>query len=203
MTESRPAGPTPGAPANAPAAEAPPSDTRREENADELLDLLRRERADFQNFKRRVSQERAADRETAQGDVIVRLLPLLDELDRAFAQRPPELATNPWAEGVLMLQRQLEAALREMGVERIGVVGEEFDPERHEAVMFEPRPDMSTWLVNEVQRPGYRLRGRQLRPARVSVIGPDDRRGGQESVHNNAAQPSNRHDSRRGSHSRG
>ncbi len=185
MSESRPTGQA----TSGPTTEAAPSDTRQEVNTDELLDLLRRERADFQNFKRRVSQERVVDREIAQGEVIARLLPLLDDLDRAFAQRPPDLATHPWAEGVQMLRRQLEASFRELGVERIGAPGEEFDPERHEAVMFVPEPHARTSTVRDVERPGYRLRGRLLRPARVSVVGPADQGHSATRFHDGSSEP--------------
>src|SRR5690606_29925352 len=67
-----------------------------QDNAAELLDLLRRERADFLNYKRRVERELADDRERTRADVLQRLLPLLDEFDRALAHVPPELEANAW-----------------------------------------------------------------------------------------------------------
>jgi molecular chaperone GrpE len=143
-----------------------------ESSPEALLESLRRERASFLNYKRRVDQERAADRERAEGEVVLRLLPLLDELDRALAQRPADLATHPWAEGVAILHRRLLEALRQLGVERIGAEGEPFDPAHHEALFYDGRPDADDTRVAEVIRPGYRLGNRLLRPAQVGVAGP-------------------------------
>jgi molecular chaperone GrpE len=139
---------------------------------EELLNALRRERADFVNYKRRVERERAEDRERATTDVVARLLPLLDELDRALAQVPEDLEGHPWAGGVVMMRRTLWDALRELGLERIGEEGEPFDPARHEAVVYDARPDAAEPRVVTVIRPGYGLRGRLLRPAQVGVVGP-------------------------------
>jgi len=63
-------------------------------------------------------------------------LPVLDELDRALAQAPPELAGHPWVRGVALVHHRIVEALRELGVERVGEVGEPFDPARHEAVSY-------------------------------------------------------------------
>src|SRR3954462_15610445 len=83
--------------------------------ADESLELLRRERADFLNYKRRVERERGEDRERGRLEVIQRLLPLLDDLDRALSQLPPDLETHPWARGVALSRQQLAQALRDLG----------------------------------------------------------------------------------------
>ena len=178
--------------ANAPMTEPPP---QTDDDRNELLDSLRRERADFLNYKRRMAQERATDREHAQGDVIVRLLPVLDELERAFIQRPQDLESHPWAEGIALLHRELAASLRALGVERTGTVGEEFDPERHDAARYEPRPDTTTWIVDDVERPGYQFKTRQLRPARVSVVGPIEgaAKGASEGANEPRNQPSAGH----------
>ncbi len=139
---------------------------------EELLELLRRERASFLNYKRRVEQERAVDQERARGEVVLRLLPVLDELDRALAHRPPDLETHPWAEGVALIHRRLLETLRELGVERVGSEGESFDPALHEAVLYEQWPDSDGRRIKQVLRPGYRLGDRLLRPAQVIVVGP-------------------------------
>jgi molecular chaperone GrpE len=149
-------------------------------SGEELLELLRRERASFLNYKRRVEQERAEDRERARGEVLHRLLPLLDELDRALAQRPDELESDPWAEGVALIHRRLLETLRQLGVERVGREGELFDPALHEAVLYEERPDSGERLVKAVLRPGYRLGDRLLRPAQVIVAGPAEATPGPE-----------------------
>jgi molecular chaperone GrpE len=140
--------------------------------AEELTDLLQRERADFRNYKRRVEQERASDRHIARSAVIERLLPLLDELERALTKVPPDLERHPWVSGVLLSENQLSDALQDLGVERVGEQGEPFSPERHEALFYDRREDLDCPTVSEVFRPGYLLDGRLLRPAQVSVAGP-------------------------------
>jgi molecular chaperone GrpE len=139
-----------------------------------LLDSLQRERAAFLNYKHRVEQDRAEDRVRAQTDVLLRLLPLLDELEQALSQAPADIESHPWVEGVALSRNRLLGALREMGTERFGAAGELFDPLLHEALFYEPRAGVSERQVDAVLRPGYRMGDRLLRPAQVSVIGPSD-----------------------------
>ena len=138
----------------------------------ETLDLLVRERAAFRNYRRRVEREREDDRELARADLLRGLLPLLDELDRATAHRPSDLASHPWAEGVVLIGRRLADLLRDLGVERIGVEGEPFNPHVHEAVFYDRHPDVSGQTVDRVVKAGYRQGDRLLRPASVTVVGP-------------------------------
>lgn len=148
--------------------------------SDELLDLLRRERADFRNYQRRVADERAADAERARGRVLEPIFPLLDDLRRAFADVPAALKDDPWAQGIAILRSRLEGTLAELGLEPVGMVGEPFDPTRHEAVYHEPDPAADGQVVAVVMRPGYRLGGRLLRPAQVVVRGPVEGGDGSE-----------------------
>ena len=119
----------------------PETDVAAGPTTDELLDLLRRERADFRNYQRRVADERAADTERARGQVLEPLFPLLDDLGRAFAEVPADLEDDPWARGIAMLRSRLEGTLAGLGLEPVGTVGETFDPALHEAVFHEPDPD--------------------------------------------------------------
>ena len=146
--------------------------TSEPDGESELLALLRRERADFLNYRRRVERERAEERERARAEAIQRLLPLLDDLDRALARIPDDLATHPWALGVAFSRQRLSEALAELGVERVGEVGEPFHPARHEALFYEARSDVGDRRVGAVLRSGYRLGDRLIRPAQVSVVGP-------------------------------
>jgi molecular chaperone GrpE len=146
---------------------------------DELLGLLRRERADFRNYQRRVADERAADAEGVRGRVLEPIFPLLDDLGRAFAEVPPDLEDDPWARGIAMLRSRLEATLAGLGLEPVGAVGEPFDPARHEAVYHEPDPTATGQNVALVVRPGYRVGERLLRPAEVVVRGPLGKRPGE------------------------
>jgi len=140
--------------------------------AAQLLELLRRERSDFLSFKRRIEQERSMDREQERAALVSELLPLLDDLDRAFAQVPPALADDPWVRGVTLGRSRIEQRLRGWGVERIGSVGERFDPGLHEAVAYEERASTNEMLIAAVVRPGYRMGPRLIRAARVAVVGP-------------------------------
>lgn len=148
------------------------SDEAAGPTTDELLDLLRRERADFRNYQRRVADQRAADAEGIRGRVLEPIFPLLDDLGRAFAEVPPDLEDHPWAQGIAMLRSRLEATLAGLGLERVGTVGEPFDPANHEAIHHEPDPGATGQEVALVTRPGYRLGARLLRPAEVVVRGP-------------------------------
>ena len=156
----------------------PETDEAAGPTTDELLDLLRRERADFRNYQRRVADERAADAEGARGRMLEPIFPLLDDLGRAFAEVPPDLEDDPWARGIAMLRSRLESTLAGLGLERVGTVGEPFDPARHEAVHHEPDPTATGQDVAVVIRPGYRLGERLLRPAEVVVRGPLNKRAG-------------------------
>ncbi len=138
----------------------------------ELIDLLRQERADFRNYRRRVTDERAAEEERLRGLALEPILPLLDDLGRAVAEIPPDLEEHPWARGIAMLRSRLESTLAGLGLVAVGTVGEPFDPSRHEAISLEPDPAATGEDVAQVIRPGYRLGGRLLRPAEVVVRGP-------------------------------
>ncbi len=157
---------------------ATPSETDASTQADtsaemeELLDSLRRERADFVNYRRRIESDRRQDTERAQAETVRVLLPAVDELERAFAQLPPNLREDPWVQGMLLVHRSLVDTLRRLGVVQFGQAGEPFNPEIHEAVSFTRRDDVNDQLLEEVMRPGYRMRDILLRPAQVAVVGP-------------------------------
>jgi molecular chaperone GrpE len=139
---------------------------------DEAIDLLRRERADFLNYRRRMAGEREAEAARIRTQILEPIFPLIDELDRAFAEAPPGLRDDPWAQGVALARGHLKNALAGFGVEVTGAVGEPFDPRIHDAAVYEPSADVTDETVVAVIRPGYRLGDRVLRPAKVVVRGP-------------------------------
>src|SRR4051812_3897664 len=124
--------------------------------ADTYLDLAQRTQADFANYKRRLEQERQGDAQRARAAAVGELLPLLDDLERAVTHLPPDLQHHPWAKGVSLLGGQLQATLVRLGIERVGEVGEPFDPNQHEAVAVEARAGVEPGQVAEVYRFGYR-----------------------------------------------
>jgi molecular chaperone GrpE len=149
--------------------------TRRadEENqrAEGYLALLKRERADFTNYRRRMEQERAVQVQAAMGDLLLSLLPILDDLERALANVPASEMDESWVDGIRLIERSLRAALERVGLERINAEGQRFDPREHEALMQDQAPGRQEGEVVRELRPGYRLGDRVLRPAQVSVAG--------------------------------
>ena len=133
------------------------------------LDLAQRAQADFQNYKRRVEGEREKLVRDANADLLRQILPALDDLERALANVPSELADNGWAQGVSLVGQKLQGILEQQGLSRIGVEGEPFDPYVHEAVAYEEHPEYEEGQVSGIFRPGYRLHERVLRPAQVVV----------------------------------
>jgi molecular chaperone GrpE len=161
----------------------PVSDQQHSDSEDapgqaDLLSLLQRERADFANYRRRAAQDRAEEGDRARANQLVALLPILDDLDRAFAQTPDELRDHPWIRGIALGQNRLLEFLAMSGVEPFGAEGDPFDPASHEALFFEERPGLDDRQVASVIRPGYRTATRVLRPAHVGVAGPPDASGG-------------------------
>lgn len=130
--------------------------------------LLQRVQADFANYRKQVEAEKEEHRRTAAADLLKRLLPVVDDLDRAVAHIPE--GTDPsWAEGLRLIHRKLHRALEEAGLQRIPALGRPFDPWEHEVLAFEETEAFPEGEVIEVLREGYKLHGRVLRPALVRV----------------------------------
>ncbi len=137
--------------------------------ADEYLDGWRRSQAEFANYKKRQRIEQAKGRELANANLLRKLLPVLDDFERAIATLPPGLGTLSWTQGLLMVMRKLEAVLETEGTEAIETEGKSFDPYYHEAVTHEELPGYEEGeIIGEIQR-GYVLGDRVLRPALVRV----------------------------------
>jgi molecular chaperone GrpE len=139
------------------------------QQAQEYLALAQRAQADFQNFRRRAEQERAESFDRGRAEVLMAILPVLDDFERALAALPPEREGEDWLEGVRLIERKLRSTLEGLGVERIEAEGKPFDPWEHEAVLHEERSDVEAGAVATVARQGYRLGGKVLRPAQVVV----------------------------------
>ncbi|GCE08373.1 nucleotide exchange factor GrpE [Dictyobacter aurantiacus] len=135
----------------------------------EYLDQLKRAQADFINYRRRSRQEQVDARASGEMALLERILPVLDDLGRAMASVPPELADNAWVEGIVLTSRQLTNTLEQLGVTPVGEPGEAFDPYKHDAILRMPSPQHDEGTIIQVVRPGYMLRDRVLRPAQVVV----------------------------------
>jgi len=124
--------------------------------------------ADFDNFKKRVRQERVELLQYASASLAERLLPVLDDFERVLEHAPEGVDSN-WLKGVRMTAQKLQEALQSVGVETIEAVGAPFDPKLHEAIGTEESADQPEDTVVKELRRGYRIHDRILRPALVSV----------------------------------
>jgi len=138
--------------------------------AEEYLAGLQRERAEFQNFRRRTAEERERDLGLAGEDLIRKVLALADDFDRAIDSRPEGLVGDGWADGVAAIDRKLRQLLESEGVSAIDASkGRPFDPREHEAIANLPGAGLPDGAIVEEVRRGYRLRERVIRPALVAV----------------------------------
>jgi molecular chaperone GrpE len=142
--------------------------------ADEYLGLLQRERAEFNNFRRRTAEERERELGLAGEDLIRKVLALADDFDRAIDSRPAEIAQHSWVEGVAAIDRKLRSLLESEGVSAIEASpGKRFDPREHDAIANVPGSGRAEGEIVEEVRRGYRLRDRVIRPALVAVAQGD------------------------------
>jgi len=140
--------------------------TGREED---YLDLLRRTKAEFVNYKRRIEQERADESKYAITQIILKLLPIMDDLRRAQESMPEQIARTDWAGGMKLIEKKLAMMLEDEGVSKIEAEGQDFDPQQHEALSYEESEEYEDGKVKAVFDNGYRLNGRVIRPAKVAV----------------------------------
>ena len=139
------------------------------EQVEQLTQDVQRERADFANYRRRAESDKQQTKELAKAELLADFLPVVDDLERALAHQPDDLAENAWAQGVAKVYEQLQQVLNGFGIERIAAEGEPFDPNLHEAVGYEGDGDSDSEVIIEELRAGYRLNGGVLRPTMVRV----------------------------------
>lgn len=125
-----------------------------------------RAQADFTNYKRRSEQERGETIKFANTTLMLSLLPILDDLERAFAAIPPRLVKAGWVNGIRLIERKLRTSLEAQGLSQIKSLGAPFDPSLHEAVRHSKGRDGV--VIEELQK-GYKLHDRVIRPTMVVV----------------------------------
>jgi molecular chaperone GrpE len=137
-----------------------------EAKAAENLDGWQRAVAEFQNYKKRMDRDRESDKAIMKGDLLKRVLPVLDDLERALQNRPDD---NAWASGIELIARKLQSILEAEGLKRIEAEGTAFDPNFHEAISYEPADGTESGHVIGVVQNGYMLGDYVVRPAMVRV----------------------------------
>lgn len=155
----------------------------------EYLEGWQRARAELSNARKRFQREQEQAYQNAKADLLVRLLPIVDDFERAFATLPDDQPYPTWVEGVKLILHKLRALLEQEGVAPLEAVGQVFDPFLHQALTHEPSAEVEEGhVIDEVQK-GYRVADRVLRPSVVRVSAgpppepePDDGEENEEPV---------------------
>jgi len=138
--------------------------------AEEYLDQWKRARAEFINFKKRNEKEQEELLKFANSVLIAKLLPILDDFERATKTIPDKIHTLTWVEGIFLIYRKLQAILGQEGVTEIEAeAGKEFDPTIHEAVVYEESEEYKEGQIIDILQRGYKLHDRVVRPTLVKV----------------------------------
>ncbi len=137
--------------------------------AAEYLDGWQRARAEFANYRKRMDREREEHTQTATFEVLRRLLPVVDDFERALNNLPPELADHGWVKGVVLIRDKFQGVLQSYQVTEINPLGEPFDPSRHEAIGADNNDEVESGHITAVLQKGYICGDRVLRPALVRV----------------------------------
>ena len=141
-----------------------------EQRLGELTADLQRTRADFENFRKRSDTEKSAAREVGQASAIIKLLPVIDNIERAITHMPADLQDNTWVQGVAGLVKNLEKSLESLNLKRIDAEpGSVFNPDLHEAILFDESAEGEHEVIAEELQAGYTLSGRPIRHAMVKV----------------------------------
>jgi len=144
---------------------------------DQSLDTVQRTQAELVNYKRRTDDERIEHGKYSNSRLIVKILPVMEELDLAVTHAGEGGPNDSWLEGVKLIQRKLSNLLQSEGVQEIETVGIQFNPVEHEALGTEPTADYPPGYITQAIRPGYRLYDRVVQPAQVMVAREPDGQG--------------------------
>lgn len=141
-----------------------------EQKIGELTLDLQRTRADFENYRKRAQQEKEMARGSGRAGAILKLLPMVDNIERAIGHLPENLKDDPWANSVAKLTKSLEKSLADLGVQRIDAATDSpFNPDLHDAVQFDEASDGDHEVIAEELQPGYKIDGIVMRPSMVKV----------------------------------
>lgn len=140
-----------------------------QEKCKEYSEGWQRERADFLNYRKRIEREQNQLHQVITGNIVKKYLGVLDDMERALANRPPVGENEDWWAGVELIYRKLNGILEAEGVQPISAEGEIFDPAIHEAITHEECDDVESGRIIAVVQKGYRMGDRIIRPALVRV----------------------------------
>ena len=132
----------------------------------ELVELVKRRQAEFDNYRKRAEREKSEVLEFAHSDSVRAILPILDDFERALKT---QTADKVYARGMELIYQHLADALKKLGLETITTKGQKFDPHVHHAVDMVETGDVEEQTILDEYQPGYNFRGRLLRPAMVKV----------------------------------
>lgn len=142
---------------------------KKDEKIDELTDMVKRQMAEFDNYRKRTEKEKASMYEIGAREVIEKILPIVDNFERGLAAVPEEEKESPFVEGMNKIYRQLLSSFEGMGVKAIESVGQEFNPDYHNAVMHvEDETAGENTVVEEFQK-GYTYKDSVIRHSMVKV----------------------------------
>lgn len=136
---------------------------------EELKDRLARQMAEFDNFRKRTEKEKSAMYEIGTRDMIEKMLPVLDNFERGLASVPEEQKNASFAEGMEMIYKQFAKALEDAGVEAIEALGQQFDPNLHNAVLHVEDDSFGENEISQELQKGYKYRGTVVRHSMVQV----------------------------------
>jgi len=136
----------------------------------ETVQDLQRTRADFENFRKRYESEMVSVRESGQANAILKLLPVIDNIERAVSHMPDDLRENAWAQGVAALTKNLEKSLEALNLKRIDAEpGTPFNPDLHEAILMDENAEGEHEVIEAEMQAGYTINGRPIRHSMVKV----------------------------------
>lgn len=142
---------------------------KRDEQIAELTDKVKRQLAEFENFRNRTEKEKTQMYTVGVKDVIEKILPVVDNFERGIKSIPEEEKEGPVASGMEMIYKQLMTVLTDMGVTPIEAVGQEFDPNLHNAVMHVENEELGENIIAEEFQKGYKYKDTVLRFSMVTV----------------------------------
>ncbi|HET8690299.1 MAG TPA: nucleotide exchange factor GrpE [Candidatus Saccharimonadales bacterium] len=147
-----------------------PKTDKLQESIDQLTADLQRTRADFENYRKRVEAEKESARSLGKTQAVLKLLPVIDNIERAIGHLPDDLRDHKWAQGVTSLVKNLDKSLEALDLKRIDAKpGTVFDPALHEAIQMDEDSEGETEVIAEELQPGYLLSGQPIRHAFVKV----------------------------------